>query len=93
MLTFQDILRLRDFCKKNNSKLIFIFNNYPYRLIIDRYIHAADAEDVKISWASAFSSRRPEDVLNTLKLKKILLISKDKEKVIKSINELFRNIP
>ena len=90
MLSQSDILKLRKWVVDVNGKIIFLFKNSKYRLVIDKFIHAEDNEGKTIEWSKAFGPQLPHQVVNALKIEKIIVKRENKIFELKSVKDLVR---
>ncbi|MCD6509311.1 MAG: hypothetical protein J7L11_02835 [Thermoprotei archaeon] len=90
MITYSDIMRIYKKIRAMNAKAFFTLKGTRYRLVIDRYIHARDPEDRRVSWTQAFGSKLPHDVLNTYEVVNVRILSKERELDFKDLKEFLK---
>ncbi|RLE89468.1 MAG: hypothetical protein DRJ49_02910 [Thermoprotei archaeon] len=81
----------RVLCEKSRTERIrieFVFEKFPYRLVVDRVIFAEDLQGRKVPWTRIFGSKTPTDVLLSFKVREIRIRTRGLEKKLKSIEEL-----
>lgn len=85
-------MRMHEWVKTVKGRIIFIFEGYRNRLVINRFIHAEDDEGKTTEWNRAFGSQLPHQVLNSFKVKRIIVKRGEEEHIFKSLKELFEFI-
>ncbi|RLE66250.1 MAG: hypothetical protein DRJ38_02250 [Thermoprotei archaeon] len=93
MLTHSDILKLREWSERNNTKVVFKFKDYPYRLVIEKMIKSQDRDGRTVEWTRAFGTKRPHQVIASLPIEEIVIIYKntgEEEKV--NLKQLLKKI-
>lgn len=74
--------------KKEGAKAYVTIKGTPYTIVLDGFINVEDGSGSRVSWASAFGSRSPTEVLSMAIKVEVQL--KDKVLTLNSIKELAR---
>ena len=93
MITGKDLERIHTYAVKEKKKIIFIFDRYKFRLVINSFIHAEDENEYIVQWRYAFGSMVPDQVLRGFKIKEIVIKDVKGEKRLKGLSDLLKIIP
>lgn len=93
MITKKDLERVHAYAVREKKKIVFIFDKYKFRLVINSFIHAEDENEYVIQWRYAFGSRFPDQVLRGLKIREIVIKDAKGEKRLKNLSALLKIIP
>jgi len=81
----------RTLCEKSRQekfRIEFIFEKFPYKLVVDKVIFVEDREGRRVPWTRVFGSKTPTDVLLSFRVKEVRIRSKrGLEKRIERIEE------
>ncbi|RLE94803.1 MAG: hypothetical protein DRJ55_02520 [Thermoprotei archaeon] len=91
MVSFAQIQRILTWARSTKHKVTIEFENYPYKVLIYKYIRAIDNQGQIVEWHRAFGPQPPHKVLTSMKIKKIMVQSLSKEtKELRSLNQLLQ---
>ena len=83
------ILKLRKWAAENDARVL-IKLKYPYDVSVGRLIQAVDKEGNIVEWSRAFGTKRPDQVIESIRIESILVRyrSTGEEISFKSFREL-----
>ncbi len=90
MISHSELMRIYKKLREMNAQAFFSLKGTRYKLAINRYIHARDAEDHRVPWTKAFGSKLPHDVLNTYEVVEIRVLRGGELLSFKSLKEFLR---
>ncbi|AKG39209.1 MAG: hypothetical protein ACP5II_05485 [Infirmifilum sp.] len=92
MLNVKQLEALLEWARAKNAVIDFFFRETNYRLRIDKMFRAVDQSGNAVSWAKAFGTKKPWDILEAFTLDKIIIRLEGKEEVYPNVQALTRAI-
>ncbi len=92
MVTFREVERILEWSKSRGARIIIDFKGYPYSIVIDRFIRAAERGGGFVEWHRAFGPRPPHLVLSSMRIERVIVEEGDHQETLKSLEELLRRV-
>ncbi len=93
MVSMREFIRLHEAVKRERGELYIYFAGCRYGIKVARLITAFErSTGDKVEWPRAFGTKRPTDVINTMKIESIVYRVGDREETFTSLRDLMKRL-